>query len=63
MNVAVVDPDRCPDCGGTLESVTVDQPAIVRHGGYGATRRLTVRYCPDIFCGYHRHHETSEIRP
>lgn len=53
--------DRCPDCGGELSTITVEQPAIVRHGGYGATRVHSIRKCVD--CGWSLHEETSEVRP
>jgi hypothetical protein len=28
-------------------TVTVDQPALFIHGGYGATRRVTINLCLD----------------
>lgn len=63
MTLAVVDPSVCPDCGTPLELEHVDQPAIVRHGGYGATRRTTTRHCPRPGCGWALNHQTSEHRP
>jgi hypothetical protein len=61
VTLATVDPDVCPECSNRLETMYVSEPAIVRHGGYGATRRTSVRYC--VVCPYSRHAETSEVRP
>ncbi|MCI0635548.1 MAG: hypothetical protein L0206_16785 [Actinobacteria bacterium] len=61
MTLAVVDPDVCPECGGRLETLAVGQPALIRHGGYGATRRTAVRFCTT--CPYALSTETSEARP
>lgn len=52
--------DRCPECGEPTSSRTVDQPALIRHGGHGATERTTVRSCP---CGWSLVSERSEIKP
>jgi hypothetical protein len=59
--LSVVDPDACPDCGDELAEIGYDQPAVVRHGGYGATIRVRHLACPT--CPYQRHHETTETRP
>jgi hypothetical protein len=56
-----VDPTTCPDCGGQLRTIEAAQAALVRHGGYGATLRQTIRYC--LGCLYSIHIETTEIRP
>lgn len=61
MSLATLDPTACPDCGGPTETTAADQPALLRHGGYGAARRDAVRWCPG--CGWALHHETSEVRP
>lgn len=61
MSVATLDGDRCPDCGGALTPIITEQPAIVRHGGYGATRRDTVKRCGA--CGWALHSDTTEVRP
>ena len=50
---------RCIRCGMTRLHVTYDQPALLRHGGYGATDRITVRAC---FCGTTRDLETINPR-
>jgi len=52
--------DVCPDCGGDTRTQTREQPALVRHGGHGATERTVVRSCP---CGWHQVAERSEVRP
>lgn len=38
--------DSCPQCGGALHSITAAQPALFRHGGYGADLVSTIRWCP-----------------
>lgn len=52
--------DTCPDCAMPLDSETVDQRPLLRHGGYGAARRSTVRHCR---CGWRMVSEDSEVRP
>lgn len=49
MTLVLLDPDRCPSCAQPVEVETVGQPALFLHGGYGATRVTTIRYCP---CGW-----------
>jgi endogenous inhibitor of DNA gyrase (YacG/DUF329 family) len=61
MTLATTDPARCPACGAEVTDEQVDQPALIRHGGYGATRRTVTRHCPG--CGYSLNHTTSETRP
>ena len=41
-------PTRCVRCGLERTDITYAQPALFRHGGYGATDRITVRAC---MCG------------
>jgi len=52
---------RCPDCDTVLDLVHFDQPAVVRHGGYGATVRTVLRSCPK--CGWKLVAERGEVRP
>ncbi len=52
--------DRCPRCGSTINERTVEQPALCRHGGHGATERTVTRSCP---CGWWMTSEISEARP
>jgi primosomal protein N' len=61
VTLATTDPWQCPDCDTELTLETVDQPAIVRHGGYGGTRRTLTRHCPH--CGYSLNHITTELPP
>ena len=61
MTLAIIDPGQCPGCGADLDHEQVDQPALVRHAGYGATRRTITRHCPN--CGYSLNHTTAETRP
>lgn len=37
--------DACPSCLGALDQHVWDEPALFLHGGYGATKRTTVRRC------------------
>lgn len=52
----------CPECGlPHLATVTTQQPALLRHGGYGATQTTTRQWCPP--CGWSGPTETTETRP
>jgi hypothetical protein len=53
--------ERCPFCRMPLLSLTYDQPALLRHGGYGGTLRTTLRYCPA--CPFTRKADRMEVRP
>jgi len=37
--------NTCPSCAGLVTTVTVDEPPLFAHGGYGAVRRTTSRLC------------------
>lgn len=52
--------DQCPSCGQGLDSETVDQRSLIRHGGYGAALRTTMRHCR---CGWRLRSESSEVKP
>lgn len=52
----------CPDCQAPTTTVQWDQPALVRHGGYGATQRRTVRHCM-ARCGWGYEQTVEEVRP
>jgi hypothetical protein len=52
--------DACPECGGDVDSETVDQRPLLRHGGYGAAKRTTMRHCR---CGWRMESERSEVKP
>lgn len=52
--------DICPACGEPLDSETVDQRPLLRHGGYGAAQRTTMRHCR---CGWRLQSERSEVKP
>lgn len=44
-------PATCPSCSSTdLRLFTVDQPALLRHGGYGETKRTLISACST--CGH-----------
>lgn len=52
--------DACPSCGCDTSTTTVAQPALFRHGGYGATLASTIRRCP---CGWGLEAQRQEVRP
>lgn len=54
------DPTACPECGTDLASTATGQPALFRHGGYGAARTTTVAHCP--VCGWAYIPDESEGR-
>lgn len=60
MALILLDPTACPDCAAPLLIEVVDQPALLRHGGYGATHCRTVRFCG---CGYLIEARSQERRP
>lgn len=51
----------CPSCGASIHARTVDQEALVRHAGYGATQRTVTRHCPA--CPWSTTVEVSDTRP
>ena len=55
------DPDACTRCGAPTRTVELHEPALLRHGGYGATRRTRYVACPT--CHLIRLTEVKEIRP
>lgn len=54
------DPAACPACGSPVATIRYAQAPLLRHGGYGAARRHTIRWCP---CGWDLLAETTETRP
>lgn len=58
-----VDTSRCPECGTALDATTIHEPALLRHGGYGATARTTVVHCPNSECRWWMETERTEINP
>lgn len=60
--LALRDPG-CPECGHSLAEHTVDQPALLVHGGYGATRRTTWSICANRDCRYAHQRAVDEVRP
>lgn len=51
----------CPACTHPVRDVTWDQPALLRFGGYGATRRIVQRTCDR--CGWTLRIRIDETRP
>lgn len=60
MTLVAIPADRCPACGAGTHDTPVEQPALLRHGGYGATRRTVLRSCR---CGWMLLAEVSEVWP
>lgn len=56
-----LDPSLCPECSTSLDSLVQDEPALLRHGGYGATRRTTFGRCGG--CGWVILASVEEVRP
>lgn len=52
--------DRCPVDQLPLVTTSVEQGALFRHGGYGATWRTTFRSCR---CGWRLVAQGQEVRP
>jgi hypothetical protein len=61
MTMVPLDVAACPDCDTPTATMTVHQPALFHHGGYGATRRTVVIYCPA--CWWEVITDISETRP
>lgn len=59
--LVAVDPDRCPVCGAGLTTERVVEEPLLRHGGYGAARAVTVRRCAP--CRYLGGSAVDERRP
>jgi len=47
LSTALVPVDRrtCPACGSPSSYITLAQPALLRHGGYGEVRITRLRHC------------------
>lgn len=52
----------CPNCGGSTSTSRVEEPALLRHGGYGATRQSVLSQCDDD-CGWQMTTQVNEVRP
>jgi predicted RNA-binding Zn-ribbon protein involved in translation (DUF1610 family) len=61
MALVPVDTTACPDCGETLDPSITDEPALVRHGGYGAMRRTIRDACGA--CGWSIVRSVTEVHP
>lgn len=61
MTLVIIPADGCPACGSTTTSTEWHEPALVRHGGYGATRSTVLRTCPR--CDWALVSEISETAP
>lgn len=50
----------CPACQLPLADQTVVEVPLFAHGGYGAARATTMRWCP---CGWRQRPDVTEINP
>lgn len=63
-DIVLVDRRRCPSCRGEVIESTIDEPALLRHGGYGATKRTRFLYCENLLrCGWSLVADVTEVRP
>lgn len=53
--------ETCPMCAAPIEADVARQDALLRHGGYGATRRTTRLRCPS--CAWTTGAQVDEERP
>lgn len=60
--LAIVDADSCPDCAAATVELAFSEPALFRHGGYGAERHTMIRHCAS-FCGWWIRRHVTERRP
>lgn len=51
----------CTVCGDTVTESFIEQAALVRHGGYGETRRTVFSFCAT--CGVERQVRVESVRP
>lgn len=58
--LVVLPDDACPSCGSPLDTETVDQLPLLRHGGHGAAERTAMRHCR---CGWRLEAERREVKP
>lgn len=56
-----VDRTTCPACGSELHEERVAQPALIRHGGFGATSETTRVSCSS--CGWHLTTAVDDLNP
>lgn len=54
--------DPCPRCGKPTHEQTMEEPALLRHGGYGAMRFTRQVVCVRG-CGWFLTLEQTEVRP
>lgn len=56
-----IDRATCPSCGGHLREIRMTELALLRHGGYGASRETVSVSC--VRCPWLLVVEVSEVRP
>ncbi len=61
--LVALDSTLCPNCAAPVSLLTVLEPALLRGGGYGATRKRVLARCSELRCGYPHEREVSEVRP
>ena len=58
-----VDSTSCPRCRSTLRRVVMDEPALFRHGGHGATLRTVTDHCSAGQCHWSMVRSVTESNP
>lgn len=61
--LVALDPKLCPTCGDDVMHVTTCQPALLRHGGYGATLEVVTAHCWNDACRWMMQLRQTEISP
>ncbi len=61
--LVVIPPDQCPACGSGVTHENTHQPALLRHGGYGASLKRTLRVCTNDACRWTCEIQSQETRP
>lgn len=55
------DPNICPECGSDVTRMTVETSALLRGGGYGATKRTVADFCTQ--CDWMLNRVVEEVKP
>jgi hypothetical protein len=61
VSLVTIPTDVCPDCGAATLVMSWAEDALLRHGGYGETRRTTATRCGN--CGTEISREITSERP
>ena len=62
-DLVAVDLANCPECGAGTVPMVAHQPALFRHGGYGATAYTVTLHCLGVRCSWAMETERTEVSP